>query len=73
MTDLRSEVDRLNRELASRNYEMNARADLLMEERTRVEAVAKVCDRLGYVAIAESLREAIAGPPGHPDDLGDGR
>jgi hypothetical protein len=70
MTDLAEEVARLNRELADRNHEAKARADLLIEERARLAVVAAVADRLGDHAIADAIREAIDGPVAHPDDLG---
>lgn len=70
MTDLLAEVARLNRELADRNHELNARADLLIAQRDRLEMIARVADSMGYDAIAEAIRDAIKGPPEHPDDLG---
>ena len=58
------------RELADRNHELNARADLLIAQRDRLEMIARVADSMGYDAIAEAIRDAIKGPPEHPDDLG---
>lgn len=74
MTDLADlladEVARLKRQLADRNHEAKARADLLIEERARLASIAAVADRIGDHAIADAIREAIGGPVAHPDDLG---
>ena len=63
--EIEDEIARLNRELRDRNYEAQARANLLSAERERMNLIAGPLadsDRADYQAIARLIRNAIHGP-----------